>query len=55
MSRDDDRRRNSRGGSRTARLRERVAGIKPEDGDMIALLGVIKGIMDIVDDLESGK
>jgi hypothetical protein len=51
MSREDDRRRNSRGGSRTARLRERVNAITPEDDDMIELIGVLKGILDIVDDI----
>lgn len=51
MSRDDDRRRNSRQpGCRTTRLRERLKEIKPEDHDMIELIAVLKGIMDIVDD-----
>jgi hypothetical protein len=50
MSRDDDRRRNDRDGS-TARLRARLRAIKPEDGDMIALLGVVKGMLDIIDDV----
>lgn len=40
---------------RMMRLRERIKSIKPEDQDMIALLGVLKGLMDIVDDATEGR
>lgn len=40
---------------RMLRLRERIKSIKPEDQDMIALLGVLKGLMDIVDDAAEGR
>jgi len=33
------------------RLRQRIKAIKPEDEDMIELIGVLKGIMDIIDDM----
>jgi hypothetical protein len=32
------------------RVRRRLAKIQPEDGDMIALVGAMKGILDIVAD-----
>lgn len=37
------------------RLRQRIREIKPEDADMIALLGVVKGLMDIIDDAAEGR
>jgi len=37
---------------RTARLRARIRTIKPEDADMIALIAVLKGLIDIIDDDE---
>jgi hypothetical protein len=33
------------------RLRERIKSIKPEDEDMIELVGVLKGMLDVIDDL----
>lgn len=39
-----------------ARVRTRLKAIKPEDADLIALIGVIKGVMDIIeDDGEDGE
>lgn len=38
-----------------ARLRARIKEIRPEDADMIALLGVVKGLMDIIDDAAGGR
>jgi len=32
------------------RLRERLKSIKPEDEDMIELVGILKGLMDVIDD-----
>jgi hypothetical protein len=46
MNDDMARKRNQR-----ERLRKRLAEIKPEDGDMIALVGVLKGMLDVIDDL----
>lgn len=40
--------------SRTARLRERLNSIKPEDQDMAELIGVLKGLIDIIDDDKRG-
>lgn len=37
-------------GERVQRLRKRLAGIRPEDGDMIALIGAVKGMLDIIAD-----
>ena len=53
MSRNEDAQRSRR--DRTARIRTRLKEIKPEDADMVALIAVIKGIMDIVDDDEGGR
>jgi hypothetical protein len=49
MSRNDDAKRSRR--ERTLRIRTRLREIRAEDADMIALIAVIKGIMDIVDDI----
>jgi hypothetical protein len=46
MNNDTQRQRNQR-----ERLRKRLAEIKPEDGDMIALISVLKGVLDVIDDL----
>jgi hypothetical protein len=46
MNNDTQRQRNQR-----ERLRKRLAEIKPEDGDMIALISVLKGVLDVLDDL----
>jgi hypothetical protein len=35
---------------RVNRVRRRLSQIKPEDGDMIALVGAVKGLLDIVAD-----
>jgi hypothetical protein len=35
---------------RVNRVRRRLSQIKPEDGDMIALVSAIKGLLDIVAD-----
>lgn len=53
MSRDLDQQRTRR--ERTERLRTRIRAIKPEDADMIALIAVVKGIMDMIDDGEAGQ
>jgi hypothetical protein len=37
-------------GEQVARLRKRLKAIKPEDRDMIALVGAVKGLLDIVAD-----
>ncbi len=42
---------NHRQRNQRERIRARLREIKPEDHDMIELLAVLKGIMDIVDDL----
>ena len=46
MNNDAQRQRNQR-----ERLRKRLAEIKPEDGDMIALISVLKGVLDVLDNL----
>jgi hypothetical protein len=40
---------------RTDRIRMRLRSIKPEDGDMIQLIGAIKGIIDLIDDIAEGE
>ena len=46
MNRETPRQQNQR-----ERLRQRLREIKPEDADMIELVGVLKGLLDIVDDM----
>ena len=48
MAQADDRQRTRR--ARTDRLRQRIAQIKPIDGDMLSLRSVLLGILDMIDD-----
>ena len=50
MNRETPRQQNQR-----ERLRQRLREIKPEDADMIELVGVLKGLLDIVDDMAAGR
>ena len=45
---------NPRQRNQRERLRERLRKIHPEDHDMIELVGVLKGLLDIVDDMVVG-
>ena len=50
MNRETPRQQNQR-----ERLRQRLREIKPEDHDMIELVGVLKGLLDIIDDMAAGR